>query len=204
MYCMGGWTDLEKALNSGNIEGEYELWFSRYFDSNQEAADFMNKVTAIRGDNAAGRELDSSSDTDSSSDFDASSDSNSSSEVAELPASYKAEIDQFIKDAKSGNIDKMLSALEWLNSAQAKIKPAVRSLDKNAILKAVALDKADHEAGDKYDAYSLQGALNNMQDKMSSSQHSRYNSCCGKVVIYFTMSESDLSSEYNKIYRSLR
>lgn len=113
-----------------------------------------------------------------------------------------AELSEFKSKGKSGDIDKMLDAFEWINKVEASLKPQVRALDENAIKAKIELDKASEEICKKYDAYSMMGALNNMTDKMNSSQQSRYNSACSNSVLFFTI--NDDTKEYNSLYRKLR
>lgn len=113
-----------------------------------------------------------------------------------------SELSKFISDGKSGDIDRMIDALEWHNSVKAKLKPQVRALDENAIKEAIKLDKASEEIGEKYDRYSLSGALDSKTGEMSNSQLSRYNTACANGVLYFT--SKDDTTEYNSLYRKLR
>lgn len=162
-------------------------------------AAILAKAKTIKGIDAA---KSNSRWSSSSTDEDDDSSSSSSSSSSGSSSLNDSELRQFISDGKSGDIDKMISALEWLYKTEAGLKPKVRALDEEAIKCAVELDKASQEIGKKYDTFTLAGALDSKTDEMSSSQLSRYNKVCGKVVVYFTSSEN--TSEYNSIYRRLR
>lgn len=137
-----------------------------------------------------------------------------SNEAASQPgevdkAAVKAFIDsyefkQYAENAKSGNIDKMIEALKWLNKTNASLKSQVRALDKTAIAKVVELDIIEKAAADKYNRMSLDGALDNLTDEMSESQLEKYNSVSRSSSLFFTMNDSKLSQEYTQIYREIK
>lgn len=114
------------------------------------------------------------------------------------------EFKQYAENAKSGNIDKMIEALNWLNKTNASLKSQVRALDKTAIAKVVELDIIEKAAADKYDRMSLDGALDNLTDEMSESQLEKYNSVSRSSSLFFTMNDSKLSQEYTQIYREIK
>lgn len=114
------------------------------------------------------------------------------------------EFEQYAENAKSGNIDKMIEALNWLNKTNASLKSQVRALDKTAIAKVVELDIIEKAAADKYDRMSLDGALYNLTDEMSESQLEKYNSVSRSSSLFFTMNDTKLSQEYTKIYREIK
>ena len=198
MSIYGGQTALNKALKSGDTDSEYTL-ILKYYESSAPMDEFMAKAKTIKGIDAAKSESRRSS---SSADEDEDSSSSSSSSSSGSSGLNDTGLRQFISDGKSGDIDKMISALEWLYKTEAGLKPKVRALDEEAIKCAIELDKASEEIGKKYGTFTLAGALDSKTDEMSNSQLSRYNKVCGKVVVYFTI--SDNMEEYNSIYRRLR
>lgn len=113
-----------------------------------------------------------------------------------------SELSAFIADGKSGDIDRMIKAAEWQNKVEAELKPAVRALDEDAIRAKIKVDKAITEIGNKYDSYSLFGALSSRTDDMTDSQLSRYNAAYDNKVMFFTV--KDDTAEYNSLYRRLR
>lgn len=115
-----------------------------------------------------------------------------------------AELDKFIADGTSDNIDRMISALEWYNKVRATLKPEVRKLNEDAIKAAAELEKAGEEIGDQYDAFSISGALDNKTGGMSESQLDRYNSVT--TVLFFTADDSGSPEvqKYNELYRKYR
>lgn len=153
MSIYGGFSDLSKAIKEGNTESEYTLKMN-YYGSPTEFPEFMTIAKVVKP-------LEAKENVNSSS----SSSSGSSSSGSSLVSS--SELSTFISNGKSGNIDKMLEAFEWLNKTEAGLKSQVRALNEDAIKAAIEIDKANEEIGGKYDTYSLMGALNNMTDKMS-------------------------------------
>ena len=113
-----------------------------------------------------------------------------------------AELDKFVSDGKSGDIDRMISALEWYNQTCQALKPDVRNLDENAIKAVADLEKADEDIADKYGALSLTGALNNMMSEMSESQKTQVSTLSAQSVLFFTA--QDDTSEYDRLYRKYR
>lgn len=112
------------------------------------------------------------------------------------------ELSEFISNGKSGDIDRILDAFEWLNGVKASLKPGVRASNKEAIKAAIEVDKAEGKVADKYDRFSIAGALDSMTDDMTEEQLDRYNSLIGKDVLYFNA--SDMNSEAAKLYNSMR
>lgn len=206
MLLYGGQTDLNKAMNEGDTETEYTLYMNYYAHSDFPMEEFMKKAKEIRGIMAvASKESSSSSSDSSSSDSssnDSSSDDSSSSSDSGSTLISSSELETFISKGKSGDINKMIEALEWQNKVEAGLKSKVRALDEDAIKAKIMIDKAVNKIGEKYDTYSLAGALNNMTDQMSNSQLNKYNAACAKSVIFFSAGEN--SSEYNSLYRKLR
>ena len=210
------WNDDEKnlveALNTGKLGGKFEMTYTCRADNNAELAGWMEKAKTVKAGAINKKSAKSSSSSSSSSDDDSSSSSTtsySSSVEGVDDAAVEAFINsagfkKFEENACSGDIDKMIEALEWLNSTESSLKSSVRNLDPTAIAKTVKLDEVSHKAGDKQDAYSLSGALNNMQKKMSSSQQGKYNSAVAKSVVYFSMKDYDQRAKYDEIYKKLR
>lgn len=190
MLLYGGQTDFNKAMNEGDTETEYTLYMNYYAHRDFPMEEFIKKAKEVRGLKAVAV-TESSSSSSSSASSDSGSTLVSSSDLA-----------TFISKGKSGNIDKMIEALEWLNKIEADLKPQVRALNEDAIKATIALDEATNEIGEKYDCFSLMGALDQMTDKMSDSQLNKYNSACAKTVIYFNANED--TSEYDNLYRKLR
>lgn len=165
-----------------------------------------------------GTDSDSTSNDSTFSDLISSTDINTSSltgetdesglpttdEAASLENTYftSAELDKFVADGKSGDIDRMISALEWYNQTRQALKPDVRNLDESAIKAAADLEKADEDIADKYGAFSLTGALNNMMSEMSESQKTQVSTLSAQSVLFFTA--QDDTSEYDRLYRKYR
>lgn len=127
----------------------------------------------------------------------------SSSRASSVPVDISG-LDDFISKGKSGDINKMIEALEWMNKKRNELKPYVRNLNESAIALAVKLDNANEKVGNKYDAFTLSGALGDKTESMNDSQLSRYNRACGNTCIFFSYNETDLSSKYNDIYRKMK
>lgn len=185
-------SDIDEGLNAGDTDTEYVISMHYYADSELPMDEFMKKAKEVKGLKAENYSRSSSSSSSSSS---ASSDSGST-----LVSS--SDLATFISKGKSGNIDKMIEALEWQNKIEADLKPQVRALNEDAIKAKIAVDKAINEIGEKYDSYSLMGALDYMTDEMSNSQLNKYNSACAKSVTFFNA--NDDTSEYDNLYRKLR
>lgn len=182
MIIFSGTGQLSEALKNGNNETECVLTL-KYYGFDTPFPEFMAKAKEIKGLEAIEyRKSPDSPTTDGS--------VNSS------------DLSTFISNGKSGDIDMMLDALEWENSVEAALKPQVRSLDENAIKTAIEIDKASEEIGAKYDRHNLSGALDAMEDKMTDSQRSRYNTAIANMVHYYTASED--MTEFNNLYRKLR
>lgn len=182
MLTFSGSGNLSKALQNGNNETECVLTL-KYYGFDTPFPEFMAKAKEIKGLEAIEyRKSPDSPTTDGS--------VNSS------------DLSTFISNGKSGDIDRMLDALEWENSVEAALKPQVRSLDENAVKTAIEIDKASEEIGAKYDRHNLSGALDTMADKMTDSQRSRYNTAIANMVHYYTASED--MTEFNNLYRKLR
>ncbi|MDE6345876.1 MAG: hypothetical protein K2L55_04330 [Muribaculaceae bacterium] len=135
-------------------------------------------------------------------DISADEDEEESSESADCPLLNPTEVEEYLANAKSGDIDRMLDAYVWYNNAKSKNRDNVRALDKNAIAIAVELDKLDDDAGKKYDSYGLNGALSNKTGEMSNEQLTRYNNI--STCLYFTIDDQELSEKFNTIYREIR
>lgn len=113
-----------------------------------------------------------------------------------------AELDKFVSDGKSGDFDRMISALEWYEKTRAALKPDVRNIDENAIKAVAELEKANESVGGKYDSLTLEGALNSKMDEMSESQKNKVSELSASSVLFFTA--KDDTQEYNKLYRKYR
>lgn len=210
---------INEALKSGDTVTEIEIPVHLLLVGNGAEAEFMNTVKTVKGDYV-------SEDTDGDSSerevrtigesyenqAQKESDTNETETAAYSNATYanakdlekSAAYKQFLSDGKSGNIDKMIKALQWLGTQRSAIRSKVRDLNENAIGIAVALDKASEEIGKKYDAFSLKGALNDKTNNMTNAQLTAYNNACANDPVFFTVKESDLSGKYNTIYRKLR
>lgn len=183
MIIFSGTGQLSEALKNGNNETECVLTL-KYYGFDTPFPEFMAKAKEIKGLEAMEYQK-SSSDS-----------STGSSSVT------SGDLSTFISNGKSGDIDKMLDALEWENSVEAALKPQVRALDEEAIKTAIEIDKASEEIGAEYDRHNLSGALDTMEDKMTDSQRSRYNTAIANMVHYYTASED--GTEFNNLYRKLR
>lgn len=135
-------------------------------------------------------------------DISADEEEEESSESADCTLLDPTEVEEYLANAKSGDIDRMLDAYVWYNNAKSKNRDNVRALDKNAIAIAVELDKLDDDAGKKYDSYGLNGALSNKTGEMSNEQLTRYNNI--STCLYFTADDRELSEKFNTIYREIR
>lgn len=135
-------------------------------------------------------------------DISADEEEEESSESADCTLLNPTEVEEYLANAKSGDIDRMLDAYVWYNNAKSKNRDNVRALDKNAIAIAVELDKLDDDAGKKYDSYGLNGALSNKTGEMSNEQLTRYNNI--STCLYFTIDDQELSEKFNTIYREIR
>ena len=130
-------------------------------------------------------------------------DEDKSCESADSSLLDSTETEEFLANAKSGDIDRMLDAYEWYNNAKSKNKEKVRALDRTAIMIAVELDKLDEEAGKEYDSYGgLSSVLSSKTNEMSNEQLTRYNNI--SRCLYFTADDRELSDKFNEIYREIR
>lgn len=215
-----GIEQLNAALEAGDIDNAIDLPVSFTTVGRNSEAKFMNAVKYIKGE-----AIYSDSEGDDENTHQTLAEANAEEEVEEVieevveetPATNpnktfsnakdlknSPEYKQFIADGKSGDIDKMIRAYVWLGKQEAAIKSQVRALNETAIEMAVALDQANEEIGEKYDSFTISGALNNMTDKMSNAQLTAYNKACADEPLYFTANDMDLSMKYAEKYRKIR
>ncbi|MDE6199865.1 MAG: hypothetical protein K2G06_08505 [Muribaculaceae bacterium] len=130
-------------------------------------------------------------------------DEDKSCESADSSLLDSTETEEFLANAKSGDIDRMLDAYEWYNNAKSNNREKVRAIDRTAIIIAVELDKLDEEAGKEYDSYGgLSSVLSSKTNEMSNEQLTRYNNI--SRCLYFTADDRELSDKFNEIYREIR
>ena len=202
IVIFSGQSDLSEALQEGNTAEAVEItayYFGNKYDDSVGFEQFMARARKLRGIKAV-----SINDSGSSSYSSSSSSSSSSADTDFSGNSYvsAADLKKYIENGMSGDIDRMLSAMEWENKVEKQMKPRLRNLDEDAIRAKIAIDKASEKIGEKYDRHILSGALDNLEDDMTDSQRQRYAKACANTVFVYTASED--GTEYNNLYRKLR
>lgn len=192
-----GQSDLSEALQEGNTAETVEItayYFGNKYDDSVGFEQFMARARKLRGIKAVSRNDSGSSSSSSSSSADTDFSGNSYVSAADLK--------EYFENGMSGDIDRMLSAMEWENKVEKQMKPRLRDLDEDAIRAKIAIDKASEKIGEKYDRLTLSGALDNLEDDMTDAQSQRYAKACANTVFVYTASED--GTEYNNLYRKLR
>ena len=160
---------------------------------------------SARANKPRGLKAVSINDSGNSSSSSASSSSSSSSAGSDFSGnSYvsAADLQKYIENGMSDDIDRMLSAMEWENKVEKQMKPRLRALDEDAIRAKIAIDKASEKIGEKYDRHSISGALDDISDQMTDAQNQRYAKACANTVFVYTANEN--GTDYQNLYRKLR
>lgn len=189
-----GQSALSEALQEGNTANAVEItayYFGNKYNDSVGFEQFMARANKLRGLKAV-----SINDSGSSSSSSAGSDFSGNSYVS------AADLQKYIENGMSGDIDRMLSAMEWENKVEKQMKPRLRALDEDAIRAKIAIDKASEKIGEKYDRHILSGALDNLEDDMTDAQRQRYAKACANTVFVYTANEN--GTDYQNLYRKLR
>ena len=198
-----GQSALSEALQEGNTADAVEItayYFGNKYNDSVGFEQFMARANKLRGLKAV-----SINDSGNSSSSSASSSSSSSSAGSDFSGnSYvsAADLQKYIENGMSDDIDRMLSAMEWENKVEKQMKPRLRALDEDAIRAKIAIDKASEKIGEKYDRHSISGALDDISDQMTDAQNQRYAKACANTVFVYTANEN--GTDYQNLYRKLR